>query len=99
MKTYEHIFLVSILFIHIAYLALAIGLFKNESSYLKELDFWLKVFMSVILLWKFNPYDTNISEFDRNIAFSAGIFLALMTFVDRYFSSYIGEAKESVRMF
>lgn len=99
MKTYERVFLFSILFIHIVYLALAIGLFKNEPAYLKELDFWLKVFMSVILLWKFNPYDTNISEFDRNIAFSAGIFLALMTFVDRYLSAYTDRVKSTIRIF
>ena len=85
--------------LHIAYLLLAIGIFKNEPAYLKEFDFWLKVGMSAILVWSFNPYASRPTEFDRQIAFSAGIFLALTTFVDRYLSAYIDEAKKSVRVF
>jgi len=85
--------------IHIAYILLAIGIFKKEPSYLKELDFWLKVAMSGILVWKFNPYASHHTEFDRKIAFSAGIFLALTTFVDRYLSGYIDEVKSAVHVF
>ena len=99
MELYENIFLYSVLGLHIAYLLLAIGIFKNEPAYLKEFDFWLKVVMSAILIWKFNPYSSRSSEFDRKIAFSAGIFLALMTFVDRYLSAYVGAAKKVIHIF
>ena len=99
MELYENIFLYSVLGLHIAYLLLAIGLFKNEPSYLKEFDFWLKVGMSAILIWKFNPYSSRSSEFDRKIAFSAGMFLALTTVVDRYLSFYVDAAKKAIHIF
>ena len=99
MELYENIFLYSVLGLHIAYLLLAIGIFKNEPSYLKEFDFWLKVGMSAILVWKFNPYSSRSSEFDRKIAFSAGMFLALTTIVDRYLSAYVDAAKKVIHIF
>ena len=99
MQLYENIFLYSVLALHIAYLLLAIGIFKNEPAYLKEFDFWLKVGMSAILVWKFNPYASHHTEFDRKIAFSAGIFLALTTVVDRYLSAYVDRVKSTIRIF
>lgn len=99
MEIYEDAFLYAVLFLHIAYILLAIGIFKKEPKFLEELDFWLKVGMSVILVWKFNPYASHHSEFDRKIAFSAGIFLALTTVVDRYLSAYVDQAKKAVRIF
>ena len=99
MQLYENIFLYSVLGLHIAYLLLAIGIFKKEPAYLKEFDFWLKVGMSGILIWSFNPYSSRSSEFDRKIAFSAGMFLALTTIVDRYLSAYVDAAKKVIHIF
>ena len=99
MELYEHAFLYSVMLLHIAYLLLAIGLFKNQPKFLDELDFWLKVGMSAILIWKFNPYSSRSSEFDRKIAFSAGMFLALTTIVDRYLSAYVDAAKKVIHIF
>jgi len=99
MELYQHAFLYTVLALHIAYLLLAIGIFKKEPAFLEELDFWLKVGMSGVLIWSFNPYASHPSQFDRKIAFSSGIFLALTTFVDRYLSAYVDQAKKSVRIF
>lgn len=99
MKIYEDAFLYTVLALHIAYLLLAIGIFKNEPAYLKEFDFWLKVGMSAILVWSFNPYASHHTEFDRKIAFSAGIFLALTTVVDRYLSAYVDRVKSIIHIF
>lgn len=99
MELYEHAFLYSMLFLHITYLLLAVGIFKNKPIFLEELDFWLKVGMSGVLIWSFNPYSSRTSDFDRKIAFSAGVFLAFTTIVDRYLSAYVAQAKKSARIF
>lgn len=99
MELYEHAFLYSMLFLHITYLLLAVGIFKNKPIFLEELDFWLKVGMSGILIWSFNPYESHPTQFDRKIAFSAGVFLAFTTIVDRYLSAYVAQVKKSVRIF
>ena len=61
-------------------------------SYLREI---IKIYISLLLIYKFNPffYKHYISEFDRKIVFSAGVYLLLTTtiisVIERLYSNTI----------
>lgn len=73
-----------------------LGISIVNLKYISSLRTILKVYISVILLIRFNPYmkynKTDVQQkFDRKIAFSAGLFLLLTTTIldslDLYFKS------------
>ena len=92
------------LYIYILYLSwglyivalLGISFFSPKYlSYLREI---IKIYISLLLIYKFNPFfsqnKTNyINEFDRKIVFSAGVYLLLTTtiisVIDRLYSNTI----------
>ena len=60
----------------ILYVIIAFGLSVNAPKYLVMLEYFLKIYVSLFLIWRFNPYRTvQFTNFDRKIAFNAGIFL------------------------
>lgn len=94
----ERAFDLTVLGLHIAYVAVVIGIIRNEPGYLDVIDFWVKVFMSVFLLWRFNPFmPIRYTEFDRKVGFSAGIFLFTVTVVNKYLKWYVTETKKAAR--
>jgi hypothetical protein len=79
------------------YVALALGLLTKKPHVLNVIDFWLKVFISLFLVWRFNPFlPAKFTEFDRKVVFSAGLFIFTITIVNIYLKLYIKEAREYV---
>ena len=79
--------------VYISYLLFFIaftGIIAISPSYLNTLEQIIKYYISIFLIIRFNPwvskkikYTPEKGEFDRDIAFSAGVFLLLTTgFVD-----------------
>jgi hypothetical protein len=71
------------------YIITFIGLSFNAPKYLLFLQEIMKIYISIILILRFNPYykidfNKNTYEFDRKIAFSSGLFLLLTTGVTTY---------------
>jgi len=70
---------------YISYILFALafgGIFNDAPQYLGTLNIILKYYVCAFLLIRFNPFvkiTTRDTEFDRKIAFSAGIFLLLTT--------------------
>ena len=88
--------------LYISYLLFFIaftGIVSLSPTYLSNLESWIKYYVCFILLIRFNPFiykkeKNNInSEFDRHIAFSAGVFLlfssSLMDIIQNYISKKI----------
>lgn len=76
----------------ILYVIAFIGLSLNAPKYLLLLQEIMKIYISIILILRFNPYykiefNKNNYEFDRKIAFASGIFLLLTTGVTTYIST------------
>ena len=71
------------------------GVYNFDPYYFTTLNTFIKYYVCIFLLIKFNPYSEtkNItnedSEFNRKIVFSSGIFLLLTTGITDYASSYI----------
>jgi hypothetical protein len=77
------------LFIITSYLLLFIsllGISQTASEYLDTLSYYIRIYICLFLIWRFNPLKTNyeFTDLDRKIAFSAGVFILSTTALNRY---------------
>ena len=82
----------------ILYLIAFIGLSFNAPKYLLLLQEIMKIYISIILILRFNPFykiefNKNNYEFDRKIAFASGIFLLLTTGLSTYINNILNKIK------
>jgi hypothetical protein len=76
------------------YILFAIGIFNGAPQYLEKLDYYVKIYISLFLLWRFNPFrKIHFTELDRKISFSAGIFLLTTSAVNQILIKYLDNAK------
>lgn len=88
----DNIFNVFVFVTYVTYAGVAFGLFKNSPAYLDDLDYYIKIYISLFLLWRFNTFrDIKFNELDRKIAFSAGVFLFTTSAVNQLLKSYLSD--------
>lgn len=96
-KVQDFWFNVFIIITYFLYILFAIGIFKSAPQYLEKLDYYVKIYISIFLLWRFNPFRKIIfTELDRKIAFSAGIFLFTTSAVNKILTTYLIDAKNTL---
>jgi hypothetical protein len=90
-KFQENIFDFTFLIIYILYFAIALGLSATAPKYLSFLDYYLKIYVSLFLMWRFNPFRrVKLTSFDKKIAFNAGIFILFATtYINQILINYI----------
>jgi hypothetical protein len=77
------------IFIIISYTLILIsflGLSNHADKYLDNIDYYVRIYICLFLLWRFNPF-RKIDEFtnlDRKIAFSAGLFILTTSALKNY---------------
>ena len=72
------------------YIAIALGLSANAPQYLDDLQYYVKIYVSVFLIYRFNPFRrVHFTGLDAKIAFSAGVFLLTTTAINTILTSYI----------
>ncbi len=72
------------------YLLIALGLSAKAPNYLDDLQYYVKIYISVFLIWRFNPFRrVKFTPLDAKIAFEAGIFLIMTTFVGSLLKNYL----------
>jgi hypothetical protein len=65
------------------YIIIALGLSATAPQYLDELQSYVKIYVSLFLLWRFNPFrNVQFTKLDSKIAFSAGLLLLATTFIN-----------------
>ena len=70
------IFNIFIISNYLVYGLLAFGIISNYPQYLSLFDNFIKIYISLFLLLRFNPLRRiKFTELDRKIAFSAGVFI------------------------
>ena len=59
------------------------GLYDLAPKVLSSIDYYVRIYICLFLIWRFNPFRTHIefNELDRKIAFSAGLFILTTTFL------------------
>jgi hypothetical protein len=70
-----------------------LGVYHDESvnQYLNIIDSYAKIIVSLVLMWKFNMFQTKIvfTDLDRSIVFQSGLFLFLTTSFNAFITSYL----------
>jgi hypothetical protein len=77
------------IFIYVSYILIiisALNLSQTAPKLLSSLDYYVRIYICLFLLWRFNPLrkiDT-FTNLDRKIAFSAGVFILTTTILNNY---------------
>lgn len=83
---------------YLLYILFAVGLFASAPQYIEKLDYYVKIYISLFLLWRFNPFrDLKFTDLDRKIAFSAGMFLFTTSAVNQILMKYLDNARNIVQ--
>jgi len=83
----------------------AVGLSTSSPVYLANLDYYLRIYICLFLILRFNPLkkyfipsttnpNNDFTNLDRKIAFSAGMFILTTTIINTYLDTlktYIGK--------
>jgi hypothetical protein len=74
----------------VLYAAIALGLSVNAPQYLTQLHSFVKIYVSLFLIFRFNPFrQVKFTELDAKIAFSAGTFLLTTSAIDETLRIYL----------
>jgi hypothetical protein len=82
------------------YFAIALGLSINAPEYLNSLQSFMKIYISLFLIYRFNPFRrVKFTALDAKITFSAGIFLLGTTAIDGIIKNYLSTFEEYIKIF
>lgn len=76
----------------------SLGLSQNAPQYLQYLDYHVRIYICLFLMWRFNPLRTHyeFTELDRKIAFSAGAFILTTTALNKYLIIFRDKIKNTL---
>jgi hypothetical protein len=81
----------------VLYFAILFGVSVNAPSYLDNVDYYAKIYVSLFLLYRFNVFrKVTFTELDRKIAFSAGVFLFATTALNQVLAQYLDPIKSKI---
>lgn len=74
---------------YIAYFSALFGIYSFAPKYSSILDLITRLYISLFLIMRFNPLvKEKYTKFDKNIVFSAGLFLFITTSITSIVKSY-----------
>jgi hypothetical protein len=81
------------LFIYTSYFLIivsSLGLSNSAPKYLQTLDYYIRIYICLFLIWRFNPLRSHyeFTNLDRKIAFSAGLFILTTTALNQYLNDF-----------
>jgi hypothetical protein len=83
----------------ILYLLITFGLSVNAPQYLEDIHYFVKIYISLFLIIRFNPLRrVKFTNLDRKIAFNAGIFLLGTSFINQILQNYFSHIKQLVNL-
>ncbi len=85
-KYQEHLFNLLIYVSYLLIIVSSLGLSESAPKYLANLDYYVRIYICLFLMWRFNPFRTRyeFTDLDRKIAFSAGAFILTTTALNQY---------------
>ena len=67
---------------YILFIAYTVGYYPEAKKYMDIINSIVRIFISLLLLWKFNPFNNEkFTQFDKKIVFYAGSFLFSTTII------------------
>jgi len=96
----ESVFTTMIYLSWFLYIIILLGLSEKAPQYLDELEYYVKIYVGVFLLIRFNPFwHVEFTELDGKIAFSAAFFLLATTAIDGIVKKYLDYIRQHLQMF
>ena len=90
----EKIFIFIIYTTWLLYFLIALGISANAPQYLDDLQYYVKIYVSLFLIIRFNPFRrVRFTQLDARIAFSAGLFLLATTAINKILLTYLQDIK------
>lgn len=63
----------------------ALGVYPNAHAYVETMDYYMRIYICLFLIWRFNPFSTHkFDELDKKIAFIAGVIILTTTALNQY---------------
>ena len=92
------IFNIIIIFSYTCGALIVLGVYPNAATYLANVDYYVRIYVSLFLLLRFNPFrHITFTDLDRKVAFTAGIFIFTTTIVNQILLSYATELRSYIR--
>lgn len=90
------------IFIYTSYFLIivsSLGLSETAPKYLNSLDYYVRIYICLFLMWRFNPLRGHyeFTDLDRKIAFSAGLFILTTTALNTYLDNIKTKVKSFVQ--
>ena len=81
-KTFDFVIKISFILL----LVTLFGFSQNAPEYLSTLDYYLKIYICLFLIWRFNPLRSKfqLTNLDAKISFNAGLFILASTALNEY---------------
>lgn len=99
LKFQERIYDITIYISYALIILSSLGLSHFAPKFLDDMDYYVRIYICLFLLWRFNPYrklDT-FTNLDRKVAFSAGLFILTTTTLNTYLNTYLNDFKDKVK--
>lgn len=95
---HEKIFIYGLYASYILYALILLGISTTAPKYLSNLRGFLKLYVSIFLLWRFNPYrNERMTKFDKRVVFSCALFLLTTTTITELAYNYLKPVKKQVK--
>ena len=81
-KTFDFVIKISFILL----LVTLFGFSQKAPEYLSTLDYYLKIYICLFLIWRFNPLRSKFqfTNLDAKISFNAGLFILASTALNEY---------------
>lgn len=100
--TYETAFVALSTLVNVFFLLYFLGFLKNRYALVETISFYLKMFIGIFLVLKFNPYYTipsygnKFTNLDKKIVFSAGAYILVINLITLY-NEYVNKKNKEAQ--
>lgn len=93
------VFNIIVYFSYFLLITSSLGLSENALIYLNNLSYYVKIYVCLFLIWRFNPLRTHyeFTDLDREISFAAGVFILSTTALQKYMDSAKDHAEKIIK--
>jgi len=76
----------------------ALGISQYAPTYLNDLDYYVKIYVSLFLIIRFNPFiRLKFTELDRKITFTSGLFLITTTAISQHLTKKLTKISDNTK--
>lgn len=99
--SYQTAFVALSTVVNVFFLLYFLGFLKNQNELVERISFYLKMFIGLFLVFKFNPFYTfassskKLTEFDRTVVFSAGCYMLIISAIGIY-TDYVKQKEDEL---